>query len=57
VDLVLAALDGLDLVEFALIEEDGSGLVFGEEALARVPEQTKTLSAGTGCFWLRKPSS
>jgi hypothetical protein len=56
VDLVLAELEGLELVEFALIEEDGSGLVFGDQALARVPEQTTTLSAGTGCFWLRKPS-
>ncbi len=56
VELVLAELEGLELREFALVLEDGSGLVTGDEATARVPQQAQTISAGTGCFWLRKPA-
>jgi SAM-dependent methyltransferase len=56
VDLVLQELRGLELVEFALVLEDGSGLIYGDEALAAVPHQTQTENAGTGCFWLRRPA-
>jgi SAM-dependent methyltransferase len=56
VEQVLAELDGLELHEFALVLEDGSGIVFGDEAIARVPEQSQTPSAGTGCFWLKRPA-
>jgi len=56
VELVLAELPELELVEFALVPEDGSGLVTGSRARELVPAQTRTVSAGTGCFWLRKPA-
>lgn len=55
VELVLAELHGLELVEFALVLEDGSGLIYGDEAIAAVPHQTESVNAGTGCFWLRRP--
>jgi SAM-dependent methyltransferase len=54
VELVLAELEGLELVEFALVLEDGSGLIYGEQALAAVPLQRESVNAGTGCFWLRR---
>jgi SAM-dependent methyltransferase len=54
--LLLDEFPDLELVELALVLEDGSGLVFDDEARRRIPEQTQTLSAGTGCFWLREPA-
>jgi hypothetical protein len=56
VELLLAELEGLELVEFALVLEDGSGLIYGDEALAAVPQQTESINAGTGCLWLRRPA-
>jgi SAM-dependent methyltransferase len=51
---VLAMFEGFELVEFALIPDDGStmGLVrYAEEALANAQHY------GCGCFWLRKLES
>jgi SAM-dependent methyltransferase len=56
VEMVLSELPGLELHEFALIPQDGSGLVYGDEALALVPRQGSEASAGTGCFWLKAPT-
>jgi SAM-dependent methyltransferase len=56
VELVCDALAGLELVEFALVLEDGSGLATGDRARSLVPEQSRTVSGGTGCFWFRAPA-
>jgi hypothetical protein len=53
VELVCDALPGLELVEFALVLEDASGLATGERARALVAQQDQTVSGGTGCFWFR----
>ena len=47
----MEALAGLELVEFALILEDGSGMVYDDVAREKVESQRQ----GCGCFWVRKP--
>jgi len=50
---VVRAFSALKLVQFALILEDASGMVYDEEARQRAATQV----CGCGCFWFRKPEA
>lgn len=52
-NVVMDAFSDLILHEFALILEDGSGIVDHDEAKQRVQDQKQ----GCGCFWFRKAVS
>lgn len=51
-DLVMISFRDFELCEFALIKEDASGMLFGDEARPEVKNQ----SYGCGCFWFKKPA-
>ncbi len=49
--VVMDAFRDLTLMEFALILEDASGIVYQDEAREKVVDQKQ----GCGCFWFKKP--
>jgi len=52
-ELVMDAFLDLELVEFSLILEDASGMVYDDDARIQVKRQEQ----GCGCFWFKKPVS